>query len=44
MSVKIENVEKNVVKLEIEVDAKVFDDCMNKSFNRNKSRFNIPGF
>jgi trigger factor len=44
MGTKIENVEKNVVKLEIDVDAKVFDECMNKSFSKNKSRFNIPGF
>ncbi|MGI6085877.1 MAG: trigger factor [Acetivibrionales bacterium] len=44
MSVKIEKVEKNQVKLEIEVEAKIFDECMNKAFNKNKSRFNIPGF
>ena len=44
MSVKIEKLENNQVKLEIEVDAKVFDECMNKAFNKNKSRFNIPGF
>lgn len=44
MSLKIEKVEKNQVKLEIEVEAKVFDECMNKAFNKNKSRFNIPGF
>ncbi len=44
MSVKIENVEKNVVKLEIEVAAEVFQECMNKAFNKNRMRFNIPGF
>lgn len=44
MSVKIENVEKNVVKLEIEVDADVFKECMDRAFNKNKMRFNIPGF
>ncbi|MCX7774252.1 MAG: trigger factor [Clostridia bacterium] len=44
MSVKIENVEKNIVKLEIEVDAKVFEECMDRAFNKNKGRFNIPGF
>ena len=37
MSVKIEKVEKNQVKLEIEVEAKIFDECMNKAFNKNKS-------
>ncbi len=44
MSVKIEKVEKNQMKLEIEVEAKAFDECMDKAFNKNKSRFNIPGF
>lgn len=44
MSVKIEKVEKNQLKLEIEVDAKVFDECLNKAFNKNRTRFNIPGF
>lgn len=44
MSVKVENIEKNKVKLEIEVEAKKFEECLNKAFNRNKSRFNIPGF
>jgi len=44
MSVKIENVEKNVVKLEIEVAAEVFQECMDRAFNKNKSRFNVPGF
>lgn len=44
MSVKIENVEKNVVKLEIEVAAEVFQECMNRAFNKNKGRFNVPGF
>lgn len=44
MSVKIEKPEKNVVKLEITVDSQVFDECMNKSFNKNKHRFNVPGF
>lgn len=44
MSVKIEKIEKNQVKLEIEVEAKIFDECMDKAFNKNKTRFNIPGF
>ncbi|MGI6049668.1 MAG: trigger factor [Acetivibrionales bacterium] len=44
MNVKIENIEKNKVKLEIELEAEVFDECLNKAFIRNKSRFNIPGF
>ena len=44
MNVKIEKPEKNVVKLEITVDSQVFDECMNKSYNKNKHKFNIPGF
>lgn len=44
MDVKIEKPEKNVVKMEITVDSQVFDECMNRSFMRNKSKFNIPGF
>ncbi len=44
MSVKIENTEKNKVKLEIELEAEIFNGCLNKAFNKNKSRFNIPGF
>lgn len=44
MSVKIENVEKNVVQLEIEVDAAKFEEGMQKSFLKNASKFNVPGF
>jgi trigger factor len=44
MSVKIEKAEKNVVKMEITVDSQVFDECMNKSFIKNRHRFTVPGF
>jgi len=44
MSVKVENLEKNVVQLEIEVDAAKFEQGMQKSFLKNVGRFNIPGF
>lgn len=44
MNVKVENIEKNVVQLEIEVDAAKFDEGMKKSFQKNAKRFNIPGF
>ena len=44
MNVKIENVEKNVVQLEIEVDAEKFEEGMQKSFLKNAKKFNIPGF
>ena len=44
MNVKIEDVEKNVVKLEIEVDAAKFEEGMQKSYLKNVSKFNVPGF
>ncbi|HHW00568.1 MAG TPA: trigger factor [Clostridiaceae bacterium] len=44
MNVKIENVEKNVVQLEIEVDAAKFEEGMQRSFFKNAKKFNIPGF
>lgn len=44
MNVKIENVEKNVVQLEIEVDAAKFEEGMQKSFIKNAKKFNIQGF
>ena len=44
MSVKVENVEKNVVKLEIEVDAEKFEQAIQKAFLKNAKKFNIPGF
>ncbi len=44
MQVKVENVEKNVVRLEIEVDAAKFEAGMQKSFAKNANKFNIPGF
>ncbi|MCX7842046.1 MAG: trigger factor [Clostridia bacterium] len=44
MNVKVENIEKNVVQLEIEVDAAKFEEGMQKSFIKNAKKFNIPGF
>ncbi|HOJ12276.1 MAG TPA: trigger factor [Clostridiales bacterium] len=44
MKSKVEKVEKNVVKFEIEVDADKFDEGMEKSFKKNAGKFNIPGF
>lgn len=44
MQVKVENVEKNVVQLEIEVDAAKFEEGMKKAFAKNAGKFNIPGF
>lgn len=44
MSVKVDNIEKNVVQLEIEVDAAKFEQGMQKSFQKNAGKFSIPGF
>ena len=45
MSIKIEKTEnKNEVKLEFTVEAKVFEEGMKKVFERNAKYFNIPGF
>jgi trigger factor len=44
MNVKMENIEKNVVQLEIEVDAAKFEEGMQKSFLKNAKKFNLPGF
>ena len=44
MSVQVEKLEKNMEKLTIEVSAEQFKDAMQKAFNKNKNRFNIPGF
>ena len=45
MSVKVEKTEnKNEVKLEITVEAKVFDEGIVKVYNKNAKYFNIPGF
>jgi len=44
MQVKVENVDKNVIQLEIEVDAEKFEQGLQKSFLKNAGKFNIPGF
>lgn len=44
MNVKVENLEKNVVQLEIEVEAAKFEEGLRKSFVKNSKKFNIPGF
>jgi len=44
MGVKIEQIDKNVVKLEIEVDKEKFEEGMNKSFAKNAKRFKVAGF
>jgi len=44
MNVNVETLEKNKVKLEIEVGADILEEGLNKSYKRNAKRFNIPGF
>lgn len=41
---KQENVEKNVVKLTIEIDKETFAEGMNRAYKKNVKHFNIPGF
>ena len=44
MSVQVENLEKNAAKLTIEVPAEKFEEAVQHSYNKNKGKFNIPGF
>ena len=44
MSVQVEKLEKNMVKLTVEVCAEDFKAAIKKAFNKNKNRFSIPGF
>ena len=44
MKAKVEKLETNVIKLEIRVEAEKFDAALTKAYNKNKSRYNIPGF
>lgn len=44
MSYTLENLEKNKVKLTIEVAAEVFEEGMKKSYQKNVKYINVPGF
>lgn len=44
MSLQVENLEKNMAKLTVEVPAEKFEEAIKTAFNKNKNRFNIPGF
>lgn len=44
MSVKVEKLEGNIVKLEITVSAEKFNEALNKSYKKNIKKFNVPGF
>lgn len=44
MSLQVEKLEKNMAKLTVEVSAEQFDEALKTSYNKNKNKFNIPGF
>ncbi|MCD8368759.1 MAG: trigger factor [Clostridiales bacterium] len=44
MSLQVENLEKNMAKLTVEVSAEDFNKALTASYKKNRSRFNIPGF
>ena len=44
MSLQVENLEHNIVKVTIEVDAAKLDAAITKAYNKKKNQFNIPGF
>lgn len=44
MSLQVEKLEKNMAKLTVEVPAEEFDKALTTAYNKNKGRFNIPGF
>ncbi len=44
MSIEVENLEHNMANITVEVPAEQFDEAMKTSYNKNKNRFNVPGF
>ena len=44
MSLQVEKLEKNMAKLTDEVPAEEFEKALTAAYNKNKGRFNIPGF
>ncbi len=44
MQSRVENVGKNIVQLEIKVDAEKFEEGLQKAFLKNAKNFSIPGF
>lgn len=44
MSVQVENLEKNMVKLTVEVPAEKVDEAVKKAYNKQKGKISIPGF
>ena len=44
MSVQVENLEKNMAKLTIEVPAEEVTKAIQGAYQKNKNKFNVPGF
>ncbi|MDO4345199.1 MAG: trigger factor [Eubacteriales bacterium] len=44
MSLKVENLEHNMVKLTIEAGAEEFEKAMENAYRKNRGKMNIPGF
>ena len=44
MSLKVENLEKNMIKLTIEVEASELEKAIDKAYQKQKNQINIPGF
>ena len=44
MSCKVENLEKNMAKLTIEVSAEEFEKALEKAYQKNKNKINVQGF
>lgn len=44
MSLQVEKLDKNMAKLTVEVPAEQFEAALKTSYNKNKNKFNIPGF
>lgn len=44
MSLKVENLEHNMVRLTIEASAEDFEKAMQSAYQKNKNKINIPGF
>ena len=44
MSFTVENLEKNMAKLTIEVAAEEFDAAVERAYQKNKNKLSVPGF
>ncbi|WP_099470006.1 trigger factor [Konateibacter massiliensis] len=44
MSLQVEKLEKNMAKLTIETSAEEFEKALQTAYQKNKSKFNVPGF